>query len=66
MHVSSHAEISWVDDLVGRWVVENGLGVNSGLVGKRTETCDVVVLSGISMFSNSNFYLTAKELAYWK
>ena len=31
MNVSGHTEISRVDDFVGGWVVENGLGVNTSL-----------------------------------
>jgi hypothetical protein len=41
--VSGHTEIGGVDDFVGGWVVEDGLGVNAGLVGESTETSDVVV-----------------------
>jgi hypothetical protein len=32
MDVSRHAEVGRVDDLVGRGVVKDGLGVNTGLI----------------------------------
>jgi hypothetical protein len=45
VHVSRHAEISRVDDFVGRWVVENCLGVDTGLVGESAESSDVLEYS---------------------
>lgn len=38
MHISFQTKIGRVNDFVGAWVIENGLGVNSGLVGEGTET----------------------------
>lgn len=44
--VSRHAEVSGVDNLVRRWVVEDGLGVDSCLVGESAETSDGGVAKG--------------------
>jgi hypothetical protein len=41
--VSSHTEVGGVEDLVCRGVGKDGLGVDTGLVGKGAETGDVVV-----------------------
>lgn len=38
--VSRHAEVSRVDNLIRRWVVEDRLGVNTSLVGEGAETGD--------------------------
>lgn len=38
VHISRHAEIGGVDDLVGGWVVKNGLGVDTSLVGEGAES----------------------------
>ena len=44
VYVSGHAEILRVDNLVCRRVVENGLSVDTSLVGESTESGDVVLL----------------------
>ena len=33
MHIARHAKVGRVDDLVGRGIAENCLGVNAGLSG---------------------------------
>ena len=43
MHVSAHAEVSGVDDLVGAGVSEDGFGVDAGFVGEGAEAGDGVV-----------------------
>lgn len=43
MNVTSQTEIFWLENLVGRWVGKNSLGVNTSLVGESAETGDVVV-----------------------
>lgn len=43
MHVAREAEVGGVDDLVGGRVVEDGLGVDAGLVGEGAEAGDRVV-----------------------
>lgn len=45
-NVSSHSEVLRVQDLVGRGVVENRLGVDTSLVGEGTPSGDVVVAEG--------------------
>lgn len=49
VHVAAHAEVLRVDDLVGGGVVQDGLGVNAGLVGEGTEAGDVVVKGDIDL-----------------
>lgn len=41
--VSAHAEIRGVNDFVGAGLVQNGLGVDAGLVSEGTEAGDGVV-----------------------
>jgi hypothetical protein len=48
--VSAHTEIGGVEDLVCRWVGEDSLGVNTGLVGECTESSNVVVAISQSWF----------------
>ena len=60
--VSRHAEISWVDDLVGRRVVQNGLGVDTGLVGEGAKTGDVVVEWNVDLDSLGNQLLNILQL----
>jgi hypothetical protein len=40
VHVSRHAEVGRVDNLIRGWVVEDSLGVDTGLVGEGAETSD--------------------------
>lgn len=47
MDVSRHAEISWVDNFVCRWVIEDCLGVNTSLVSEGTKSGNGVVEAGI-------------------
>jgi len=47
--VTAHAEVLRVDDLVGGRVVEDGLGVDTGLVGEGAETGDVVVEGNVDL-----------------
>lgn len=41
--ISAHAKVFWLEDLVGRRVGEDGLRVDTGLVGEGTEARDRVV-----------------------
>lgn len=47
--IAGHAEIGRVNDFVSAWVVEDGLGVNTGLVGESTEASDVVVERNVDL-----------------
>jgi hypothetical protein len=47
-HVAGHAEICRVDNLIGRGVVEDGLGVDAGLVGESAEATKPQSVSAIS------------------
>ena len=60
--ISGHAEISWVDDLIGRWVVQDGLGVDTGLVGESAEASDVVVEWDVDLDSLGNQLLNILQL----
>ena len=60
--VSRHAKVFRVDDLVGAGVVEDGLGVNTGLVGEGTETGDVVVERNVDLDGLGNEVLDVLEL----
>lgn len=62
MHVSAHAEISGVDDLVGAGVVKNRLGVNTGLVREGTETSDGVVEGDVDLNGLGDHILNLLEL----
>ena len=41
--VARQAEVLWLEDLVRAWVVEDGLGVDTSLVGEGAESSDGVV-----------------------
>lgn len=65
MNVSSHSKICRVDDFVGRWVVKNGLGVNTGLVGKCAESSNVVVeTTFVSRFRSKLFCLNLRDVNF--
>ena len=49
MHVACQAKVGRVDDLVGAGVVEDGLGVDTSLVGEGTEAGDGVVEGGVDL-----------------
>jgi hypothetical protein len=49
VHVASHAKIGGVDDFVRARIVEDGLGVDAGLVGEGAEAGDGVVADGRHM-----------------
>ena len=51
MNVTGQAEIFWLENLVGRWVGKNGLGVNTSLVGESAETGNVVVEGNGNLYS---------------
>ena len=44
--VSGETKVFWLEDLIGRGVVQDGLGVDTGLVGERTITTGCIVKSG--------------------
>ena len=50
MHVAAHAKVGGVDDFVGRRVVEDGFGVDTGFVGEGTETGDGVVEGDVDFY----------------
>ena len=60
--VSRHAKVFGVDDFVGAGVVEDGLGVNTGLVGEGTETGDVVVERNVDLDGLGNKVFNVLEL----
>ena len=45
-NVSGETKVFRLENLIGRGVVQNGLGVDTGLVGERTITTECVVRSG--------------------
>ena len=44
--VSGETKVFWLEDLIGRGVVQDGLGVDTSLVGERTITTGCIVKSG--------------------
>lgn len=60
--IAGHAEVSGVDDLVGAGVVQDGLGVDAGLVSEGTETGDVVVEGNVDLNSLGNKVLNVLDL----
>lgn len=62
VNISGHAEISRVNDLVCAGLVEDSLGVDTGLVGKGTETSDVVVEGDVDLDGLSDKILNLLEL----
>lgn len=62
VNVSRHAEIGGVDNLVGARVVQDGLGVDTGLVGEGTETGDVVVEGNVDLDGFGHEILNLLEL----
>lgn len=62
VHVTAHTEVLRVDDLVGGGVVEDGLGVDTGLVGEGAETSDVVVERNVDLDGLGNKVLKLLQL----
>lgn len=62
VNVAGHAKVGGVDDLVGAGVVQDGLGVDTSLVGEGTETSDVVVEGDVDLNGLSNEVLDVLEL----
>jgi hypothetical protein len=60
--VAAHAEVLRVDNLVCRRVVEDGLGVDTGLVGEGAEAGDVVVEGNVDLDGLSNKILERLQL----
>lgn len=60
--VAGHAKVGRVDDLVGARVIEDSLGVDTGLVGKGTETGDVVVEGNVDLDSFGDEVLNVLDL----
>jgi len=60
--VSGDAEVGRVDDLVSTWVVEDRLGVDTGLVGEGAETGDVVVERNVDLDGFGDQVLEVLEL----
>lgn len=60
--VAGHAKVGGVDDFVGAGVVEDGLGVDTGLVGEGTETGDVVVEGDVDLDGLGDEVLNVLEL----
>ena len=42
-HIPRKAKVLWLENLIGRRVIEDGLSVNTGLVGERTVTPIIMV-----------------------
>ncbi|KAH3671919.1 hypothetical protein OGAPHI_000105 [Ogataea philodendri] len=59
--VSGQAEIRWVQDLVGGWVGQDGLGMDTGLVGEGAETGDWVVERNVHLNSLCNQVLQISQ-----
>src|SRR5690606_23034520 len=62
VNVAGKTEIGRVDDLVCGWVLQNGLGVDTGLVGESAETGDVVVEWDVDLDGLGNQALEISEL----
>lgn len=62
VNISGHAKVSRVDDLVCARLVEDGLGVDTSLVGEGTETGDVVVEGDVDLDGLSDKILNLLEL----
>lgn len=60
--IASDTEVGWVDNLVCARVVENGLGVDTGLVGEGAETGDVVVEWNVDLHSLGDQVLKILQL----
>ena len=53
--VSGETKVFWLEDLIGRGVVQDGLGVDTSLVGERTITTECIIRSGkVEMQRESN------------
>lgn len=61
VNIAGHSKIGGVDDFVGAGVVQDGLGVDTSLVGKSTETGDVVVEGNVDFNGLSNEVLDVLE-----
>lgn len=62
VNISSHAEIGRIDNLVGAWVVENSLGVDTSLVGECAIASDIVVERNVDLNSLRNEILNVLQL----
>lgn len=62
VHVAGHAEVGGVDDLVGAGVVQDSLGVDTGLVGEGAESGDVVVEGDVDLDGLGDQVLDILEL----
>lgn len=62
MDVAGKTEVGRVENLVGAGVVEDGLGVDTSLVGEGAETSDGVVEGGVDLNSLGNQVLELLEL----
>lgn len=62
VHVSAHAEVGRVDDLVGARHVEDGLGVDAGLVREGAEAGDGVVEGNVDLDGLGDHVLDLLEL----
>lgn len=57
MDIAGQTEVGRVEDLVCAWVVEDGLGVDTGLVSEGAEACDGVVEGGVDLNSRGDHVL---------
>lgn len=62
VHVSAHAKVRRVDDLVGARHIENGLGVDTGLVSEGAEAGDGVVEGDVDLDGLGDHVLDLLEL----
>ena len=63
MHVSGQAEVGRVKNLVSRGIIEDGLGVDAGLVGEGAEARDGVVEGCVDLDGLSNEILELLDLS---
>jgi hypothetical protein len=62
MDISGDSEIGRIDDFVGAWVRQDGLGMNTSLMGEGTETSNVVVEGDVDFNGLGNEVLEISEL----
>ena len=62
VNVAVHAKVGGVDDLVGGRLVEDGLGVDAGLVGEGAEAGDGVVEGDVDLHRLGDHVLNLLEL----
>ena len=54
MDISTHTEVRWVDNFVGRWIVENGFSMDPGFMSEGAEASDGVVERDVDFYGLAN------------